>query len=68
VNLKKYLFFNRGPFLISKKQILSSNRSGFYILTKLTYKRGFFEGLFVPSYGEKSQHDIDIPILAIHSD
>jgi hypothetical protein len=28
----------------------------------------FLEGLFVPSYGEKSQHDIDIPILAIHSD
>jgi nucleotide-binding universal stress UspA family protein len=38
------------------------------VLTMLTYKRGFFEGLFVPSYGEKSQHDIDIPILAIHSD
>jgi nucleotide-binding universal stress UspA family protein len=38
------------------------------VLTILTYKRGFFEGLFVPSYGEKSQHDIDIPILAIHSD
>jgi nucleotide-binding universal stress UspA family protein len=38
------------------------------VLTMLTYKRGFFEGLFVPSYGEKSQDDIDIPILAIHSD
>jgi nucleotide-binding universal stress UspA family protein len=38
------------------------------VLTMLTYKRGFFEGLFVPSYGDKSQHDIDIPILAIHSD
>lgn len=38
------------------------------VLTLLTYKRGFFEGLFVPSYGDKSQHDIDIPILAIHSD
>ncbi len=38
------------------------------VLTMLTYKRGFFEGLFVPSYGEKSQSDIDIPILAIHSD
>ncbi|SDX46342.1 universal stress protein [Flavobacterium degerlachei] len=38
------------------------------VLTMLTYKRGFFEGLFVPSYGEKSQDDIDIPVLAIHSD
>lgn len=38
------------------------------VLTMLTYKRGFFEGLFVPSYGDKAQHDIDIPILAIHSD
>lgn len=38
------------------------------VLTMLTYKRGFFEGLFVPSYGKKFQHDIDIPILAIHSD
>lgn len=38
------------------------------VLTMLTYKRGFFEGLFVPSYGDKSQNDIDIPILAIHSD
>jgi nucleotide-binding universal stress UspA family protein len=38
------------------------------LLTMLTYKRGFFEGLFIPSYGEKSQYDIDIPILAIHSD
>jgi hypothetical protein len=24
--------------------------------------------LFIPSYGEKHQHDIDIPILTIHSD
>jgi hypothetical protein len=38
------------------------------VLTMLTYKRGFFEGLFIPSYGEKHQHDIDIPILTIHSD
>jgi nucleotide-binding universal stress UspA family protein len=38
------------------------------VLTMLTYKRGFFEGLFVPSYGEKSQHEIDIPVLAIHTD
>jgi nucleotide-binding universal stress UspA family protein len=38
------------------------------VLTMLTYKRGVFEGLFVPGYGEKSQYDIDIPILAIHSD
>ncbi|EIA07255.1 universal stress protein [Flavobacterium frigoris] len=38
------------------------------VLTMLTYKRGFFDGLFVPSYGDKSQYDIDIPILAIHSD
>jgi nucleotide-binding universal stress UspA family protein len=38
------------------------------LLTMLTYKRGVFEGLFVPSYGEKPQYDIDISILAIHSD
>jgi nucleotide-binding universal stress UspA family protein len=38
------------------------------ILTMLTYKRGFFDGLFIPSYGEKSQHDIDIPLLTIYSD
>ncbi|MFQ3174348.1 MAG: nucleotide-binding universal stress UspA family protein [Flavobacterium sp.] len=38
------------------------------VLTMLTYKRGFFEGLFIPGYGEKTQYDIDIPILAIHSD
>jgi nucleotide-binding universal stress UspA family protein len=38
------------------------------VLTMLTYKRGFFEGLFVPSYGKKTENDLDIPILAIHSD
>lgn len=38
------------------------------ILTMLTHKRGFFEGLFVPGYGAKSQYDIEIPILVIHSD
>ncbi|MGO4822191.1 MULTISPECIES: universal stress protein [unclassified Flavobacterium] len=38
------------------------------ILTMLTYKRGFFEGLFVPSYGKKEDSELQIPILAIHSD
>lgn len=38
------------------------------VLTMLTYKRGFFEGLFVPSYGKKEEHDLDIPVLAIHSE
>jgi len=38
------------------------------VLTMLTYKRGFFEGLFVPSYGKKEVHLLDIPILTIHSD
>lgn len=38
------------------------------VLTMLTYKRGFFEGLFVPSYGEKEEYKLDIPILAIHSE
>lgn len=38
------------------------------VLTMLTYKRGFFEGLFVPSYGKKEQPELDIPVLAIHSE
>ena len=37
------------------------------VLTMLTYKRGFFEGLFVPSYGKKEEQELDTPILAIHS-
>lgn len=38
------------------------------VLTMLTYKRGFFEGLFVPSYGKKEESELPIPILAIHSE
>ena len=38
------------------------------ILTMLTYKRGFFEGIFKPSLTKKIATNFDIPILAIHID
>lgn len=38
------------------------------VLTMLTYKRGFFEGLFKPSFTKKLADNFDIPILAIHID
>jgi nucleotide-binding universal stress UspA family protein len=38
------------------------------VLTMLTYKRGFFEGLFKPSFTKKMASNFDIPILAIHID
>jgi nucleotide-binding universal stress UspA family protein len=38
------------------------------VLTMLTYKRGFFEGLFKPSFTKKMAPNFDIPILAIHID
>lgn len=38
------------------------------VLTMLTYKRGFFEGLFKPSFTKKMVPNFDIPILAIHID
>ncbi|MFE3849401.1 universal stress protein [Flavobacterium sp. LB3P45] len=38
------------------------------ILTMLTYKRGFFEELFKPSFTKKMATNFDIPILAIHID
>ncbi len=38
------------------------------VLTMLTYKRGFFEGLFKPSFTKKVADNFDIPILAIHID
>ena len=38
------------------------------ILTMLTYKRGFFEGIFKPSLTKKIAINNEIPILAIHSD
>ncbi len=34
------------------------------LLTILTYKRGFFKGLFQPTYFEKPDSEIHIPILA----
>lgn len=34
-------------------------------LTMLTYKRGFFEGLFKPSFTKKVATNFDIPILAV---
>ncbi|UQD57089.1 universal stress protein [Flavobacterium sp. K5-23] len=36
------------------------------ILTMLTYKRSFFEGLFHPSLTKKFANNFDVPILAIH--
>jgi nucleotide-binding universal stress UspA family protein len=38
------------------------------VLTMLTYKRGFFEGLFKPSFTKKIANNFDIPILAMHID
>ncbi|TDE26864.1 universal stress protein [Flavobacterium ranwuense] len=38
------------------------------VLTMLTYKRGFFEGIFNPSLTKKIAVNFDIPILAIHID
>ncbi len=38
------------------------------ILTMLTYKRGFFEGIFKPSLTKKIAINNEIPILAIHID
>ncbi|MFV8369955.1 universal stress protein [Flavobacterium sp. LB2R40] len=38
------------------------------ILTMLTYKRGFFEGIFNPSLTKKIASKFDIPILAIPID
>lgn len=36
------------------------------ILTMLTYKRGFFEGIMNPSFTKKLTKDFEIPILSIH--
>lgn len=38
------------------------------VLTMLTYKRGFFEGIFKPSLTKKIVSNFDIPILAMHID
>ncbi|MGO4906326.1 universal stress protein [Flavobacterium sp. W20_MBD1_R3] len=38
------------------------------VLTMLTYKRGFFEGIFKPSLTKKIANNFDIPILAIPID
>ena len=38
------------------------------VLTMLTYKRGFFEGIFNPSLTKKVVTNIEVPILAIHID
>lgn len=38
------------------------------VLTMLTYKRGFFKGLFQPSYTKKAHPEFHIPILAIPID
>lgn len=37
------------------------------VLTMLTYKSSFFEGMFVPNYAKKNEADIDIPVLVIHA-
>ncbi|HLF52998.1 universal stress protein [Flavobacterium sp.] len=36
------------------------------MLSMLTYKRGFFEGLFDPSLTKKMSYHTEIPILALH--
>jgi nucleotide-binding universal stress UspA family protein len=36
------------------------------VLTMLTYKRGFFEGIFNPSLTKKVANTFDIPILSMH--
>jgi nucleotide-binding universal stress UspA family protein len=38
------------------------------VLMISTYKRGFFKGLFQPSYTKKDHPEFHIPILAIHID
>ena len=38
------------------------------ILTMLTYKRGFFEGIFKPSLTKKIANNFEVPILAIPID
>lgn len=38
------------------------------VLTMLTYKRGFFKGLFQPSYTKTTHPEFHIPVLAIHID
>ena len=37
------------------------------VLTMLTYKSNFFEGMFVPNYAKREASDIHIPILVIHA-
>ncbi|WPR70666.1 universal stress protein [Flavobacterium sp. NG2] len=37
------------------------------VLSILTYKSGFFEGMFVANYAEKTTEDIKIPVLVIHA-
>ncbi|HEY6142526.1 MAG TPA: universal stress protein [Flavobacterium sp.] len=37
------------------------------VLTMLTYKNSFFEGMFVPNYAKREASDIHIPILVIHA-
>jgi len=38
------------------------------MLAMLTYKRGFFKGLFQPSYTKKPHPEFHIPLLAIHTE
>ncbi|MGA9638171.1 universal stress protein [Flavobacterium sp.] len=37
------------------------------VLSMLTYKSGFFEGMFVANYAKKTTEDIKIPILVMHA-
>ena len=37
------------------------------VLSMLTYKSSFFEGMFVANYSEKTTSDIAVPLLVIHS-
>lgn len=37
------------------------------LLTMVSYKKGFFEGMFIPNYSQRKTAEIDIPILIIHA-
>ena len=37
------------------------------VLTMVAYKKGFFEGMFVPNYSKRTVAEMDIPILIIHA-
>lgn len=51
-----------------KQEILDFvSKQAIDLLTMVTYKKGFFEGMFVPNYIKRTSPEIDIPILVIHA-